>query len=68
MMFLGAIIGIISSVGGLYISYYQNVPSGASIVLFICGLFLLALLFSPSQGILTPPSGRKRNRSEKIFH
>ncbi len=67
MMFLGSIIGIIGSIGGLYISYYQNVPSGASIVLFICGLFLLALLFSPTQGILTRRSGRKKNRSEKVL-
>ena len=59
MMLLGSVIGIIGSVGGLYISYYQNVPSGASIVLFISGLFLLALLFSPSQGILTRPRARK---------
>ncbi len=64
MMFVGSIIGIIGSIGGLYISYYQNVPSGASIVLFICALFLLALLFSPTQGILTRRSGRKKNRSE----
>ncbi|MBV6626600.1 MAG: metal ABC transporter permease [Rivularia sp. (in: Bacteria)] len=67
MMFLGSAIGIIGSVGGLYISYYQNVPSGASIVLFICGLFLLALFFSPSQGILTRRSGRKKNRSQKVL-
>ncbi len=68
MMLLGSVIGIIGSVGGLYISYYQNVPSGASIVLFICGLFLLALLFSPSQGILTRPRTRKIKRSERVLH
>lgn len=67
MMFLGSVIGIIGSVGGLYISYYQNVPSGASIVLLICGLFFLALLFSPSEGILTRRSGTKKNRSEKVL-
>ncbi|MBD2205803.1 metal ABC transporter permease [Calothrix sp. FACHB-1219] len=55
MMFLGAIIGIVGSVSGMYISYYLNVPSGAAIVLVISGLFLLALLLSPSQGILTRP-------------
>ena len=68
MMLLGSLIGIIGSVGGLYISYYQNVPSGASIVLFICGLFLLALLFSPSQGILTRPKVKKIKRSERVLH
>jgi manganese/iron transport system permease protein len=53
MMSLGAIIGVIASVSGMYVSYYQNVPSGSAIVLVISGFFLLALLFSPSQGILT---------------
>jgi len=55
MMICGAIIGIISSVTGMYISYYLNVPSGAAIVLVVSGLFLLTLLFSPTQGILTRP-------------
>ena len=55
MMICGAIIGIISSVAGMYISYYLNVPSGAAIVLVVSGLFLLTLLFSPTQGILTRP-------------
>ncbi|MEM7556282.1 MAG: metal ABC transporter permease [Cyanobacteria bacterium P01_A01_bin.84] len=67
MMLLGSLIGIIGSVSGLYISYYQNVPSGASIVLVICGLFLFTLLFSPSQGILTRQVGRKRNRSQRVL-
>jgi manganese/iron transport system permease protein len=65
MMFLGAIIGVIGSVSGMYISYYLNVPSGAAIVLVITGLFLLALLFSPTQGILTKPE--MAHRSAKIL-
>lgn len=55
MMIYGAVVGIVSSVSGMYLSYYLNVPSGASIVLVVSGLFLLALLFSPTQGILTRP-------------
>ncbi len=35
MMGLGAIIGVTASVSGMYISYYQNVPSGSAIVLII---------------------------------
>ncbi|NJK65421.1 MAG: metal ABC transporter permease [Microcoleus sp. CSU_2_2] len=57
MMGLGAIIGILASVTGMYLSYYLNMPSGAAIVLVIFGLFLLALLLSPSQGILTRKKG-----------
>jgi manganese/iron transport system permease protein len=53
MMILGAGFGIVSSVSGMYLSYYLNIPSGAAIVLVVSGLFLLALLFSPRQGILT---------------
>lgn len=66
MMVYGALIGVLSSVSGLYISYYLNVPSGASIVLVVTGLFLLSLLFSPSQGILTRSA--TASRSGKIFH
>ena len=63
MMSLGAIIGVIASVSGMYISYYQNVPSGSAIVLIISGFFLLALLFNPSQGILTKRIFNRRTRT-----
>lgn len=55
MMLLGAVIGMIASVTGVYLSYYYNLPSGPAIVLVSSFLFLLALLFSPSQGVLTRP-------------
>ncbi|MFM7600040.1 MAG: metal ABC transporter permease [Pseudanabaena sp.] len=63
MMSLGAIIGVIASVSGMYVSYYQNVPSGRAIVLIISGFFLLALLFSPSQGILTKRAVTQRTKT-----
>lgn len=53
MMLLAAALGIISSVTGLYISYYANVASGASIVLVATALFFIALLVSPRSGLLT---------------
>lgn len=53
MMGVGAVVGILASAIGMYLSYYLNMPSGAAIVLVVFGLFLLALLLSPSQGILT---------------
>jgi manganese/iron transport system permease protein len=61
MMLFGSIIGMFSSVTGMYLSYYLNIPSGAAIVLVVSGLFLLALLFSPSQGILTRPQTANRS-------
>jgi manganese/iron transport system permease protein len=53
MMIVGATLGAIASISGVYLSYYQNLPSGPAIVLVSSSLFLLALLFSPSQGVLT---------------
>lgn len=55
MMVLGAAIGIVASISGMYLSYFFNLPSGPAIVLVASGFFTLALLFSPSQGILTYP-------------
>jgi manganese/iron transport system permease protein len=52
MMAVGALVGVISTILGMYLSYYQNLPSGAAIVLVISGFFALAFLFSPSQGVL----------------
>ena len=55
VMLLGVCIGVISSIAGMYLSYFYNLPSGPAIVLVASGIFILALLFSPSQGILTHP-------------
>lgn len=52
MMGVGAAIGAISAVAGLYLSYYANVASGAAIVLVCSSFFLLAFLFAPGKGIL----------------
>lgn len=53
MMILGAVIGVVASVSGMYLSYFFNLPSGPAIVLVVSGFFVLALLFSPTQGIFT---------------
>jgi manganese/iron transport system permease protein len=55
VMFLGVGIGTLASISGMYLSYYFNLPSGPAIVLVAFALFLLAFLFSPTQGILTHP-------------
>lgn len=52
MMVISAALGALSSVIGLYLSYYINVVSGAAIVLTATAFFLLAFLFNPRQGIL----------------
>ncbi len=53
VMILGATIGVISSISGMYLSYFYNLPSGPAIVLVVSGLFVLSLLFSPAHGVLT---------------
>lgn len=53
MMAVGALLGVMASVTGMYASYYLDLPSGPSIALVVFVLFGLALLFSPSQGVLT---------------
>jgi len=53
MMALAAAIGVVSSVVGLYLSYYLNVASGAAIVLVATMFFLLAFLFAPQRGLLS---------------
>lgn len=52
VMALGAAIGIVSSIAGMYLSYYFNVPSGPAIVMVASGFFTLAFLFSPSYGVI----------------
>lgn len=60
VMILGAILGIISSVSGMYLSYYLNLPSGPAIVLVASGFFILSLGFSPSHGLFTHPPTNTR--------
>jgi manganese/iron transport system permease protein len=62
MMGISCLIGIISSVVGLYISYYANVASGAAIVLTATAIFLLVFLFSPERGVVWSRF-RRRTRS-----
>jgi ABC-type Mn2+/Zn2+ transport system permease subunit len=52
MMITAAAIGGCSSIAGLYLSYYANIASGASIVLVASAAFLAAYLFSPRSGLL----------------
>ena len=51
MMGLAALLGALSSLVGLYISYYLNIASGSTIVLTATLFFLLAYLFSPRKGV-----------------
>lgn len=50
MFLYSAIIGIGSSVGGVFLSYWLDLPSGATTVLFVSALFFLSLILSPKRG------------------
>jgi ABC-type Mn2+/Zn2+ transport system permease subunit len=52
MLWGGALLGMTSAVGGLFLSFHANIPSGPCIVLLL-GVFLAAAyLLSPRYGIL----------------
>jgi manganese/iron transport system permease protein len=53
LMVLAAVLAIVSAVGGLYLSFYLNVASGASIVLVETLLFVIALVAGPRTGLLS---------------
>ena len=50
MMAVAALIGALSGVVGLYLSYYISIASGAAIVLVCTGIFLVVALFAPQRG------------------
>jgi len=61
MIFLAAAIGILSGIAGFYLSYYLDIPSGASIVLTMSSIFAIVFvlkslwLWFKSQRMTTAP-------------
>lgn len=51
MMFVSAAIGCISSVAGLYSSYYLDIASGPAIVLVATLVFIAVFMFAPERGV-----------------
>lgn len=49
MMWVSTLFGITSSVSGVLLSFYLNLPSGAAIVLLATTLFFLAVVVSPKR-------------------
>lgn len=64
MMILSAVLGVASAVGGLYVSFYINVASGAAIVLFATTVFGLIYLLSPSRGLIANRIRARRQKRE----
>jgi manganese/iron transport system permease protein len=55
------VVAVFAAVVGLYLSYYLNIASGASIVLVETLCFAVALLVSPNAGSLSRRLGRQRS-------
>jgi len=53
MLWGGAFLGMFSAVGGLFLSFYANIPSGPCIVLLLGILLAGAYMFSPRYGIVS---------------
>ena len=45
-------LAVVGAVIGLYLSFYLNIASGATIVLVLTGMFALALLLAPLRNLL----------------
>jgi manganese/iron transport system permease protein len=59
LMLLAAAIAVVSAISGLYLSFYANLASGASIVLIETACFLVALVLGPRSGLLANRRARQ---------
>jgi len=52
MLALGSLLGAVVGIVGYYLSFHLATASGATIVLLMTAVFLLAFVFAPSHGLL----------------
>ena len=52
IMMVGLAVALLATLGGLYLSYYVNLPPGPSIAMIASGMFTLTLLFAPGRGVV----------------
>lgn len=53
MIWLSSLIGAACGIVGLYVSYWQNIPSGACVVLVATAVFIVTFLAAPRTGFVT---------------
>ncbi len=58
MIYLSTLTGAICGFGGVYVSWQADISSGASVVLFSSGLFILALVYNSLKGMLILGAGK----------
>jgi len=68
MVVLAAFFGALSSVIGLYFSFLYNLPSGPVIALATTGIFLIAFLFAPKQGLVSKKIRSMGKRKSASVH
>ena len=72
------ILGMISAVTGLLLSYWVNLPSGRAIVMVLSAVFVAAFLFGPRYGVVQrllskqsrsglPAGGWRRSRIRNVL-
>ena len=66
MLWISTVLGVVSSLGGAYASYFLNGATGGCIVTLQTILFLLAFVFAPKQGILASRRAIRRG-SETVL-
>jgi manganese/iron transport system permease protein len=71
MMVASPLIGGLCAVFGLYISWSWDLPTGATIVLILAAVFILAWIISPSRGLLgrglgSAPIGKEAAQTERV--
>ncbi len=64
MMGVATLIGALSGISGLYLSYYISIASGAAIVLVCIAVFLLVFLAAPGRGWLWSLFARRRQAAQ----
>ncbi len=67
MILLAGLFGALAAILGLYISYWMNYSSGSAMVLVASAIFLITLVFSPRQGILTRALRRRRLQERHLL-
>ncbi len=65
MLGVAVVVGVVSTVVGLFLSYHLNVASGATMVLVASLLFAAAVLGSPREGLLWEWARRRRLARER---
>ncbi len=66
MMLLSAGVGAFCGTGGIYLSYYVDVSSGATVVLFSATLFMLVLAYTGIRARLATARGRAAGRASLL--